>query len=435
MSWEQYQVYKDSGIDWLGEIPAHWEIKRAKTLLREINKPSLLGDEILLSVSEYTGVRPRSEILDEGDYLTRADSLQGYKRCEPGDLIMNIMLAWKRGQGIAPCAGIVSPAYAVYRPIARRIDSRYTHYLVRSDEYVGLFGTWSYGVIPSRWRLYPEVFLRLPLLLPPFSEQRAIAAFLDRETKRIDTLIVKKERQIELLQEKEAALISRAVTKGLDRTAKMRDSGVEWIGEMPSHWEVKPLKRVLKVVRGKFSHRPRNDPRFYDGQYPFIQTADIVAARKYIRNYQQTLNEDGMSVSKMFPRGTLVMSIAANIGDMGILDFDACFPDSIVGFIPSKLVDLNYCYYSLLSLKSELLSTATLNTQLNINVDRIGTIRMIVPPKQEQSYIADFLDMQEQETVNMISRIRQSVQLLEEYRTALISAAVTGKIDVSEEVA
>ena len=142
-----------------------------------------------------------------------------------------------------------------------------------------------------------------------------------------------------------------------------------------------------------------------------------------------------MSVSKMFPRGTLVMSIAANIGDMGILDFDACFPDSIVGFIPSKLVDLNYCYYSLLSLKSELLSTATLNTQLNINVDRIGTIRMIVPPKQEQSYIADFLDMQEQETVNMISRIRQSVQLLEEYRTALISAAVTGKIDVSEEVA
>ena len=120
-------------------------------------------------------------------------------------------------------------------------------------------------------------------LVPPVEEQRAIAAFLDRETGRIDALMEKKQRQIELLQEKRAALISHAVTKGLDPTVPMKDSGVEWLGQIPMHWEVKKVKFLAEILRGKFSHRPRNDPQLYDGPYPFIQTGDIVSANKYIQ--------------------------------------------------------------------------------------------------------------------------------------------------------
>jgi type I restriction enzyme, S subunit len=181
---------------------------------------------------------------------------------------------------------------------------------------------------------------------------------LDRETGRIDTLITKKERQIELLKEKRAALISHAVTKGLDPTVPLKDSGVEWLGQIPMHWQVKKVNFLAAILRGKFSHRPRNDPQLYDRPYPFIQTCDIVSSNKYIKEHQQTLNELVFAVSKEFPRGTLVMSIAANIGDLAILEFPACFPDSIVGFFPKAQVDLNYLYYNLESMKQELKITA-----------------------------------------------------------------------------
>ena len=147
------------------------------------------------------------------------------------------------------------------------------------------------------------------------------------------------------LAEKRTALISHAVTKGLDPSVPMKDSGVEWLGEIPTHWNAKKVKYFATILRGKFSHRPRNDPRFYGGEYPFVQTGDVANAEKYIKKYSQTLNDEGLKVSKEFPSGTLVMTIAANIGDMAILNFDACFPDSIVGFVPRDDVNLNFLYY------------------------------------------------------------------------------------------
>ena len=159
--------------------------------------------------------------------------------------------------------------------------------------------------------------------LPPSSEQRDIANFLDRETAKIDALLANKERLIELLQEKRTALITRTVTKGLDSDVPMKDAGVEWLGEVPAHWEVKRINQLSEILRGKFSHRPRNDPALYDGPYPFIQTGEVARARKEITSFRQTLNERGLNVSKLFPSGTLVMTIAANIGDVAVLDFSA----------------------------------------------------------------------------------------------------------------
>ncbi|MGQ7244281.1 hypothetical protein ACUN9V_12590 [Salinicola sp. V024] len=221
----KYAEYKDSGVEWLGEIPVHWNLYRFKQVFRERVGRSEDGSEELLSVSAYWGVRPRSDMREDNEHLTRADSLKGYKSCKASDLIMNIMLAWNRGLGFAWQSGIVSPAYSVFVVIDCS-EPKFLDYLVRSDEYTRYYKAFSSGVIDSRLRLYPETFGRLFCALPSHFEQIAIAQFLDHETARIDALIDEQKRLIELLKEKRQAVISHAVTKGLDPEVPMKDGGL-----------------------------------------------------------------------------------------------------------------------------------------------------------------------------------------------------------------
>ena len=207
---------KDSGVEWLGKIPAEWRVVRNKEIFVEVDDRSETGEETLLAVSEYYGVKPRAEVIAEGEFLSRAESLVGYKRLRTDDLAMNFMLAWKSGLGFSPCEGIISPAYAVFRLKSREANPGYLHYLLRSPHAAAEFKRWSYGIIDSRLRLYPDVFLSLRCLLPPLAEQREIAAYLDRETGKIDALIGKVEGAIALLREYRAALISAAVTGKID---------------------------------------------------------------------------------------------------------------------------------------------------------------------------------------------------------------------------
>lgn len=213
--------------------------------------------------------------------------------------------------------------------------------------------------------------------------------------------------------------------KNWQRYPEYKDSGVEWLGEIPKHWEVKKIKYICQILRGKFTHRPRNDPRFYNGYYPFIQTGDVAAANKYVTTYKQTLNDLGFAVSKEFPKGTLIMTIAANIGDIAILDFAACFPDSIVGFVPQNKNNLNYLYYNFLAIRPELIKTATLNTQMNLNMEQIASLFSVLPPLLEQKAIAHFLDRETSKLDNLIAKKERFIELLQEKRTALISHTVT----------
>jgi type I restriction enzyme S subunit len=199
---------------------------------------------------------------------------------------------------------------------------------------------------------------------------------------------------------------------------------------VPEHWEVQRVKVACQILRGKFTHRPRNDPSLYDGPYPFIQTGEVARATKAITMYRQTLNERGLAVSKMFPAGTLVMTIAANIGDVAVLDFNACFPDSIVGFVPGARVHRDYLFYLFRAMKPEFVREAPVNTQGNLNVDRIGSRGLALPPLPEQEAIVNYV---EQATANInkaISAAKNEIGLLREYRTRLIADVVTGKIDV-----
>ena len=271
-------------------------------------------------------------------------------------------------------------------------------------------------------------------LSPPLAEQTAIVRYLDQADKCIRRYVSSRERLIELLEEYRQAVIHHAVTRGLDSDVRLKPSGVEWLGDVPAHWEVKRVKQVSRILRGKFTHRPRNDPSLYNGPYPFIQTGDVARAKKTIVEYSQTLNEQGLAVSKMFPTGTLVMTIAANIGDVAILDFEACFPDSVVGFVPHQNVDRDYLYYLFRAMKAEFLREAPVNTQGNLNVERIGARHIALPPISEQTAIVAYIDKATAAIDAAIDRARREIELLGEYRTRLIADVVTGKVDVREAV-
>jgi type I restriction enzyme S subunit len=289
--------------------------------------------------------------------------------------------------------------------------------------------SWSFG---TQQNIGMGVIERLKVPIPPINEQKQIAAFLDTSCAAIDTALAAKRGQLKTLDALALEVIHQGVTRGLKPGVKLRPSGMDWLPEVPVHWQVKQIKRTCEIVRGKFTHRPRNDPAFYDGEYPFVQTGDITAADKYIRTYSQTLNELGLSVSKMFPRGALVMSIAANIGDVAILDFEACFPDSMVGLIPRQKTDLNFLYYMMRAMKSIMLRSAVISTQLNLNNVRIGTNFAAFPPINEQEAIGEFLDAKEQEVHAVKEKLNRQIETLVAYRKSLIHECVSGLRRVTE---
>lgn len=187
------RAMKDSGIAWIGEIPEDWEIARIKQLFSEVNDRCESSENYtLLSVSEYYGIAPKSEKISDDDMLTHAETLDGYKICKENDLVMNIMLAWKRALGVSKYVGIVSPAYCVFRK-KRNMYVKYFHYLFRTDIYANLFKQYSTGIIDSRLRLYPDKFLSLKCQVPPLDIQHRIADYLDRKCSQIDAIIARQQ--------------------------------------------------------------------------------------------------------------------------------------------------------------------------------------------------------------------------------------------------
>jgi type I restriction enzyme S subunit len=201
---------KDSGVEWIGEIPEGWIVSKNKFFLIPIDNRSVDGQEELLSVSEHRGVVPRKSIKNDEEVLSRAETLEGYKKVSWGQLVSNIMLTWKRGLGVSSYEGIVSPAYSVFEFVESH--PKYFHYLFRTDQYIAEFKRNSTGVIESRLRMYDDTFLRLKSHIPPLPEQQQIVTYLDQRTKEIDDLIASEKKRIELLKEYRQSLISEVVT-------------------------------------------------------------------------------------------------------------------------------------------------------------------------------------------------------------------------------
>jgi type I restriction enzyme S subunit len=440
-----YPEYKDSGVEWLNDVPLDWDVVKIKHIASIFGRIGFRGYTVNDIVGEGEGaiVLSPSNIDESCFNLNRKVYLSWHKYFESPEIIVEAgdVLLVKTGSTYGKSALVkcvnepmtINPQMALIKK--SNIDSRFIAYLFDSSAIKAKIDISNTGSgMPT---MTQENINNFPVPKPSEGLATKIANFLDYETAKIDTLIVKQQQLIQLLKEKRQAVISHAVTKGLSSlnggpSVKMRDSGVERLGKVPEHWVLKNYRYAAKIYRGKFGHRPRNDPAFYDGDYPFIQTGDIARAGKKITTYNQTLNEKGVGVSQKFPSGTLVMAIAANIGDTAILDFEAYAPDSVVGFKPNADIDLEFLRYSLLAALPALEQTSTQSTQANLNIDRVGTVKASFPPIDEQLKIVAALDGLLERYDEIELKAAGAIELMQERRTALISAAVTGKIDVRD---
>lgn len=428
--YKAYLTFVPSGAGLVDELPVGWRMLRGKYVFSEYSERSEAGEEQLLSVSEYYGVKPRGEVIEEGDFLSRAESLAGYKKCQKNDLVMNIMLAWKCGLGVSKYDGIVSPAYSVFRFNGNAVPD-YMHYLLRTETYTRHFKTRSTGVIDSRLRLYPESFGDVSIILPPTGEQEKIVAFLDNETAKIDALIEKQQRLIELLKEKRQAVISHAVTKGLNPKASMKDSGVEWLGEVPAHWVVAPLKRFAEIIDCK-----HYTVQFLDEGFPIVSIRELKDDSIDISNAKLTsYTEWNFLREGRSPRiGDIIFCRNASVGAAGYVsdDFEFCMGQDVCLIRTGKAN--RYMHFQITSrhVREQIESFLVGATIRRANIEEIRGLVVASPSESEQIEISNHLEKTLSEFNALSEKAISAIELMQERRTALISAAVTGKIDVRD---
>lgn len=426
MKWQAYPKYKPSGMDWLGNIPAHWQSKRLKYCVSRINE-KVDGRE---SDLPYTGLEHieswTGRLLPSEETPTSEGQSSRFK---PGDVLFGKLRPYLAKVLRATTDGICTGELLVLRPNGVIQDYLSNYMLARG--FINSVDSSTYGAKMPRanW----EFIGNLPMLLPPEDEQRAIADFLDRETQRIDALIARKERQIELLQEKRATLISHVVTKGLDPNAPMKDSGIEWLGKIPAHWEVLALRRAsIRIQTG--STPPTSQDHYYeDGTIPWFGPSSFgvdIVLTKPVKLIAEIAVGDG--VARLFKGGSaMVVTIGATIGKVGYIESDASCNQQItvVTFDERRAVG-KFAAYQLKRLEPVLRGVAPATTLPIMNQQEVGSLPVALPPIEEQQKMVSQIDAEAQELDVLIDKIHESIAKLHEYRTALISAAVTGKIQV-----
>ena len=429
--WKQYPAYRDSGVEWLGAVPEGWSVKRLKYCAARINE-TVDGRE---SDLPYTGLEHIESWTGRLTPIEEISTSEGQSsRYEPGDVLFGKLRPYLAKAFRANELGICTGELLVLRPKDVSQDYLFSYILAR--DFISIVDSSTYGAKMPRasWDFIGD----LPILLPSEAEQRAIAAFLDRETGRIDALIAKKERQIELLQEKRAALISHAVTKGLDPDAPMKDSGVEWLGEVPEHWNILALRRVVS----RFVDYRGKTPEKVDRGVPLITAKNIKDGHVDLSQSQEFMREDEYQdwMTRGWPEiGDVLITTEAPLGAVAQVEdtFIALAQRIILLKVNKSRIINDYLKYHFLSMsgQGELWTRASGSTALGIKAERFKGTLVSVPPLNEQQKITRYLDSEISRLEIPSSKIRESITKLREYRTAIISAAVTGKIDVREESA
>lgn len=429
-----YPAYKDSGLPWLGEIPTHWEERRAKYLFREIDERSDAGKEELLSVSHMTGVTPRSQ---KNVTMFMAESYAGHKICRAGDLIINTMWAWMAALGVAKQVGIVSPSYAVYRPLQpSALVPDFVDHLLRTRAYQWEYISRSTGIRPSRLRLYPEKFLDMRIVCPPYEEQQHLVAYLRAKDRLIRRYIHAKRRLIELLNEQKQIIIHRAVARGLDPNVRFKPSGIDWLGDVPGHWGVKKLKWLAEFNPSRAesaAYRDRNEPAV------FLPMERVSSSGVFDPSEQRSASELWNGYTYFRRHDVVVAKITpcfengkgAYLGDLPT-EFGFGTTEFIV--LRAKPDVLPEFLYLLTALKTFRLLGADAMTgaagQQRVPVGFLKNFAAPLPPIEEQRSVVDHIRKGFRLFDIAIDRVRREIDLLREYRIRLIAEVVTGKVDV-----
>jgi len=436
--WQPYPAYKDSGVAWLGEIPAHWEVKRLKYIapistIKLTDKPDDLPYIGLENIESKTG----KLLLDTP--VENVESTVGV--FDKGNVLFGKLRPYLAKVLHAQFRGVCTTELLVLQPDSI-VEGKYLFYRLLSEDFIGLVNSLTYGT--KMPRASGEQIGNIAVQLPSISEQRAIAAFLDHETARINALIAKKEQLIALLQEKRAALISHAVTKGLDPAAPMKDSGVEWLGEIPAHWEVKRLKISLSSIEQGWSPSCENRPADVD-EWGVLKVG-CVNGVEFNEDENKALPVETEPIPELEIKAGDILVSRANtrelLGSTSVITYvrpHLLLCDKLYRLkILPEAIDSSYLVLtmgsSVVRFQLERDATGASNSMQNISQGTIRNLVVPLPDITEQQAIVIYLNHETAKIDALIARVREGIAKVQEYSAALIAAVVTGKIDVREVV-
>jgi len=442
-----YQEYKSGGIEGIEDVPSHWSVRKLKysASVQPSNVDKKTNEEEeKVRLCNYVDVYKNAFITADMDFMHATASIaqtDSFKLTKDDVLVTKDSETWD---------DIAVPAYvsdnlqnvlcgyhlALVRPTKKEVVNRYMYRCFCSERLNYQFRVAAKGI--TRYGLTKFSLDNAFFPVPPTDEQKSIASFLDRKTSQIDTLIGKKQKQIALLKEYRAAIINQAVTKGLNPNAKMKASGIEWLGEIPEHWKITPIRYVANVVRGG-SPRPAGSPEFFHGNYlPWITVAELTKDEgKFITGTEQCLTEEGTKRSRIIQKNTLLLSNSgATLGVPKVTKITGCINDGSVAFIDiTQDISLDYLYWFLKSMTTIYREYVKQGAgQPNLNTDIVKDTFLPKPPRSEQEDIIKYIESVEASIDKLFQSIKRQINFLQEYRSALISETVTGKIDVRDKV-
>jgi len=421
----RYAKYKDIGVKWIGEIPTHWKVLPFKALFQmsnEKNGKNVVGE--MLSVSGYRGVEVKPYEYEE-QKRTKKD-LEEYRVVRAGQLAVNTMWLNYAGLGVSEIEGHMSPAYRAYW-MSEDLHKRYIHYLMRSHIYVEGYTGMMQGVRPNSLQIKNVDFHRFPILVPDYNEQQRIADFLNRKSAEIDEAIAKKQRLIELLEERKTILINQAVTKGLNPDVPMKDSGVEWIGDIPEHWEMSRSKWL-------FTQR-KETARVDDIQLSATQAYGVISQKRFMELEERRVTQitQHLEKRKHVEIDDFIISMRSFQGGLERAWETGCIRSSYVVLIPSSKINVNFYRYLFKSngYIEALRATANfIRDGQDLNFNNFSLVDLPIIPLDEQQKIADFIAEKTEVFDSIANQIEKEIDLLTELKSIIISEAVTGKIKI-----
>lgn len=428
---QKYSSYKNSGVHWLRELPEHWEIYKGKWLFIKQERPARKEDGIITCFRDGE-VTLRTNRKTEG--FTIALKEHGYQGIRKGDLVIHNMDAFAGAIGISDSDGKSTPVYSACTPrIPNKVNPFYYAYFLKDLAKSGFIESLAKGIRERSTDFRFNDFGLLLLSVPPLSEQTAIAAFLDRKTALIDQAIDIKQKQIELLKERGQILIHKVVTRGLNPNVQLKDSGVEWIGEIPEHWQVKRFKHFTKILSG---YSPEQVKFSEEMKINYFKVDDLNNVDENFRLGNSNWFVEHLKIAKVYSSNILLIPKrggAIGTNKIAVTTTDCIFDTNVMG-LEFNLLKVNIDLIAIWLKSRNLITIADTTTIPQINNKHIYPLEIALPKLEEQTEIIQYIKTSSQKLNTAISLKEQEIEKLKEYKATLINSAVTGKIKVSATV-